>query len=120
MTLANTPFECGFGKFLPEVIKNDCIGAQTLNLAKVKSPSKIIKSLSIDLKEKIYCEDLWKIYNMKNDKVGQITSAAYSPDFQTVVAIGMVKTNSIDSRETMLAIINNKKHMIQIKEKTFI
>ncbi|PQM54972.1 MAG: dimethylsulfoniopropionate demethylase [Rhodobacteraceae bacterium] len=120
MTLANTPFECGFGKFMPKVVANHCIGAQTLNSNKVRSPSKIIKSLSIDHKERIYCEEPWEIYNIKNEKIGQITSAAYSPDFQKVVALGMINTRSIESEQTMYTSINNKKYTIQIEEKPFI
>ena len=120
MTLANTPFECGLGKFLPDVIAKDCIGAHILNSSSVRSPSKIIKSLSIDYGQRIYCEEPWAIYDMKDENVGQITSAAYSPDFQKVVALGMINTLSIDSGKTIYTIINNKKHIIQIEEKPFI
>ena len=120
MTLANTPFECGMGKFLPDKITLDCIGADTLNLEEIRSPSKVIRSLSIEYSHQIYCEEPWGIYNGNNEKVGQITSAAYSPDFEKVVALGMINTYSLKEEKDLYTIIKNNKHTILIENKPFI
>lgn len=120
MTIENTPFECGLGRFLPNVISNECIGSSRLNSDEARSPRRIIKSLSIDYNDRIVCEAPWEIYSEEDDHVGQITSTAYSPDFQKVVALGMVKTSSLKLEQTLYTTINNKKCLTQVRNKPFI
>ena len=40
MTIENTPYECGLGKFLQEKISNQCISARVLNSDKIRNPKK--------------------------------------------------------------------------------
>ncbi len=120
MTIDNTPFECGLDKFLPKVISDKCIGADILNSDHARYPKKIIKSLSIDFTDRISCEEPWEIFSEKDEHVGQITSAAYSPSFQKVVALGMVNTKVLRLNETLYTKIDNKKYHTIAEEKPFI
>ena len=120
MTIENTPFECGLEKFLQEKIPNECISARALNSDKIRDPKKIIRSISIDYKEKIYCESIWKVVDEKNNYVGQITSGAFSPDFNKIVALGMINKDCANNKNRLFTLINGKKYLIHIHEKPFI
>ena len=88
MTLDNTPFECGLGKFCDLDDDIDCIGKAALQAK--RDPAQCICPIEIDADGFVPPRRAWPLY--KDDlQVGQITSAAWSPDYQTVVAIGMVQ-----------------------------
>ncbi len=89
MTLENTPHECGLGRFCSTETAIGCIGRDALLRVAKEGPVRQIRPLSIegDLPP---CDRLWKVYG-DGEKVGQVTSAAWSPDFETNVAIGMVR-----------------------------
>ena len=120
MTIENTPFECGFEKFLPKKILNESLSAGSLNSNEIRCPKKIIKSLSIDCENKIYCENVWNVVNHKNKVVGQITSGAFSPDQNKIVALGMIDEDFLKSEKHLFTIIDNKKYSTNIHEKPFI
>jgi len=42
------------------------------------------------------CKDWWPVLSEKGRKVGRVSSAAWSPDHKTNVAIGMVKLTHWD------------------------
>ena len=81
---SNTPFEAGLGKL--DNSSESFIGKQEL----LKRPfQQIITPVAIN-GEIPPCDRAWPVY-LKDQLIGQITSAAYSPDFQSNVAIGMIK-----------------------------
>lgn len=89
MTRANTPFECGLGRFchLDRVVGS--IGYDRLAEQAAKGPDRMIRSLSIDGDPVPPCQAPWPII-VGTERVGRVTSAAWSPDFGTNVAIGML------------------------------
>ena len=120
MTITNTPFECNLEKFVQKIVPNHCISARSLNSSKIKNPGKIIRSLSIDYKNPVYCENIWKVINKKNEIIGRVTSGAFSPDFDTTVALGMIDINYLNDEEDLFTIIGEKKYLTKIHEKPFI
>lgn len=89
MTRDNTPHECGLGKFCSTQAAIGCVGRDALLRVAKEGPVKQIRALSFegDLPP---CDRLWRIVE-KGNVIGQVTSAAKSPDFDTNVAIGMVR-----------------------------
>ena len=89
MTRANTPFECGLGKFchLDRVVGS--IGYERLVEERDHGPRRMIRSLSVDGDPLAPCVAPWPLL-VGNTRVGQVTSAVWSPDFQTNVALGML------------------------------
>lgn len=86
MRRENTPYECGLGKFCNS--PDDFIGKKALAGAAANGPTKMIRPIEI-AGEIGMCSGLWPV--MASGKVvGQVTSAIFSPDFNTNVAIGMV------------------------------
>ncbi len=84
LTRENTPFEAGLGKFVNA--QTDYIGRAALEAC--RDPERMIRPVEID-GDLPACEAAWPAY-AGGRHVGQITSAARSPDFNTNVAIGMI------------------------------
>ena len=89
MTRANTPHECGLGRFCDTRSAIGCVGRDALLRVAREGPLKQIRYLEIDGEAVPPCTEPW-IVSAGDEIVGQITSAAWSPDFGTNVAIGMI------------------------------
>ncbi|MDA8585721.1 dimethylsulfoniopropionate demethylase [Rhodobacteraceae bacterium] len=95
MTRDNTPHECGLGRFCSTQTAIGCVGRDALLRVSKEGPVKQVRAIEID-GDLPSCDRLWKV--TAGDRViGQVTSAAYSPDFGVNVAIGMVKMTHWDA-----------------------
>ncbi|CUH41441.1 dimethylsulfoniopropionate demethylase [Ruegeria atlantica] len=90
MTDDNTPHECGLGKFCNTHTAIGCIGRDALLRVAKEGPVQQIRPIAIDGDAVPPCDRPWPIV-AGGKRIGQITSAAWSPDFGTNVSIGMVK-----------------------------
>jgi len=90
MTRANTPHECGLGRFCDTRTAIGCVGRDALLRVASEGPVRQIRSFSIDGDAVPPCTDLWPIL-ADGEKVGTMSSAVWSPDFETNVAIGMIR-----------------------------
>ncbi|MGG7645844.1 dimethylsulfoniopropionate demethylase [Rhodovulum sp. YNF3179] len=90
MTRENTPHECGLGRFCNTHSAIGCIGRDALLRVAQEGPVRQIRSMAIEGGPVPPCEDLWPVM-AGSERVGRISSAVWSPDFQTNVAIGMVR-----------------------------
>lgn len=88
MTRENSPLECGLGKYVSDARLEDCFGGRALREERAAGSARMIRPVSIegDLPP---CDRLWPVF-ADGAHVGQVTSAARSPDFGTGVAIGMI------------------------------
>ncbi len=96
MTRENTPHECGLGKFCQTQTAIGCVGRDALLRVAVEGPVRQIRSLAIDGDALPPGTQLWQIYG-NGKRVGQVSSAVWSPDFETNVAIGMVRMTHWDA-----------------------
>ena len=88
ITPEHTPFEAGLGKFLSSGINPECLAYESLK--KNDSPKRIIKPIKIE-GSPIEPITYWvEILDEDNEFSGYISSAAWSSEFNTNVAIGMV------------------------------
>jgi dimethylsulfoniopropionate demethylase len=90
MTIENTPFEAGLGRFCKNFDAQGCIGGQALQREKLNGPKRQIRGIKIAGKAVPPCSAPWPIF-AAGTPAGQITSAAWSPDLNTNVAIAMVE-----------------------------
>lgn len=90
MTDDNTPHECGLGKFCNTQSAIGCIGRDALLRVAKEGPVQEIRAISIDGPPVPSCDRWWPMTSEGN-VVGRVSSAAWSPDFDTNVAIGMVR-----------------------------
>ncbi len=95
MTRANTPHECGLGKFCNTQTAIGCIGRDALLRVAMEGPIRQIRALEIDGPKVPVCDSYWTLTTGKKT-VGRVSSAAWSPDFNTNVAIGMVRMTHWD------------------------
>ncbi len=89
MTRENTPHECGLGRFCDTEEAIGCIGRDALLRVAREGPMQQVRAIEIVGDPVPPCDRAWPLIAGDN-VVGQVTSAAASPDFDTNVAIGMV------------------------------
>ena len=90
MTDDNTPHECGLGKFCNTHSAVGCIGRDALLRVAKEGPVQQVRAVSIEGGKLPPCDRWWRV-RAGDDVVGRISSAAWSPDFDTNVAIGMIR-----------------------------
>ncbi|MBL95369.1 MAG: Dimethylsulfonioproprionate demethylase DmdA [Alphaproteobacteria bacterium MarineAlpha3_Bin5] len=89
MTRENNPYECGLGRFCEPESAVHCIGRNALLKVAAHGPKKQIRNFSITGNALEPCVHPWPLF--ANGKIiGEITSAAWSPCFNTNVALGMI------------------------------
>ncbi len=96
MTDDNTPHECGLGKFCNTHTAIGCVGRDALLRVAKEGPVQQIRPIAIDGDAVLPCVQPWPVF-ADGKQVGQVTSAAWSPDFSTNVSIGMVKLSHWDA-----------------------
>ncbi|MEB8385726.1 dimethylsulfoniopropionate demethylase [Rhodobacteraceae bacterium KMM 6894] len=96
MTDDNTPHECGLGRFCNTQSAIGCIGRDALLRVAKEGPVQQVRAIAIEGEGVPGCDRPWPIY-AGDQRVGQVTSAAWSPDFGTNVAIGMVRMTHWDA-----------------------
>lgn len=101
MTMDNSPLECGLGKFCKPVEGIDYIGKEALSLEREQGARRHIRAISIQGAPVVPARTAWPLMS-GSTRVGQITSAAWSPDFDTNVAIGMVDADHSKSGSTLV------------------
>ncbi|MFQ6548515.1 dimethylsulfoniopropionate demethylase [Aestuariibius sp. 2305UL40-4] len=89
MTRENTPHECGLGRFCSTQTAIGCVGRDALLRVAKDGPVRQVRPLEI-MGPLPPCDRIWPLV-ADDERVGQVTSAATSPDFGTGVAIGMVR-----------------------------
>ena len=94
MTRDNTPYECGLDRYCNTSI--DCIGRGALQRLQQDGPSRQIRGVRVQGAAVPPCTQPWPVH-ADGQTVGRITSATWSPDFQTNVAIGMIAASHWDS-----------------------
>jgi len=94
MTRENTPHECGLGRFCSTQTAIGCVGRDALLRVAKEGPTQQIRALEVD-GDLPACDRAWPLI-AKNKRIGQLTSVAYSPEFKTNVAIGMVRMTHWD------------------------
>ena len=88
MRIENTPYECGLGKFCNGT--GDYIGKAAL--AAKSNPERQIRAISVSGAAAPKIGSGWTLRS-GDAFAGRITSAAWSPDFETIVSVGMVEAD---------------------------
>lgn len=100
ITMDHTPFEAGLGKYCNLDTATDCLGHGVL--LEKRTPARQIRPVEIDGPAVPAVTQLWPLKNHSGNLAGHVSSAAWSPDFQTNVAIGMVHNDQWDPGTVLL------------------
>lgn len=120
MTSENSPFECGLSKYCHLEGMRTCIGGDALIAEKKAGPKQIIRGLDIQGARVPQCMTSWSLTNQDGEPAGEISSAAWSPDFETNLAIGMVKAANWDIGTTLIADTPDGPRACEVKALPFI
>ena len=119
MTAANTPHECGLGRFCDTLTAVGCIGRDALLRVAREGPVQQIRPIAIAGDALPACDRPWPL--MAGDKrVGQVTSAAQSPDFGEGVAIGMVRMTHWDPGTELSVVTQDGPRAAAVRENFWI
>ncbi len=88
ITMDHTPFEACLGKYCNLQTATDCLGHSAL--MEQQYPTRQIRPVEIDGPPVPGIAELWPLKDADGNAAGNVSSAAWSPDFQTNVAIAMV------------------------------
>ena len=118
MTRQNTPVEAGLAKFCNS--PDEYLGKAIIEKQKRDGPDRIVCPISIGGNDDLpHNETGWKVLS-KNNQVGLIASAAWSPDFQTNVAIGMIERGHWDAGTVLNVDTGADIRSAEVKEKFWI
>ena len=109
MTRANTPYEAGLGRFINAT--SDYIGKAGLAC---RPAEKMIRPIAIEGEIPV-CDRLWPVY-AEGRQVGAVSSAAFSPDFEISVAIGMISKSHWDAGTRFEVESQDAMHPAQVAE----
>ena len=92
MDIFDNPFECGFDKYVD--LNSDIVFLGKENLIKIKEKgiNKKLMGVKIDSKFIDVSQGI-PMLDLKDNVIGQLRSAAYSPKFNKVVGIAMIEKN---------------------------
>lgn len=114
MTWENTPFECGLGKFCNAPDDVHYIGKAALKQEAAQGSKRKICAISISGDA---MSPLPSALTLTRDgvRVGHISSAAWSPDFETNVAVGMVDAGHWDAGTKLMVKTSNGTREAQVQ-----
>ncbi len=119
MTDDNTPHECGLGRFCDTQTAIGCIGRDALLRVAKEGPVQQVCPISIHGDAVPGIDRAWSVF-AGGKRVGQVTSAAWSPDFETNVAIGMVRMTHWDAGTSVEVETPDGMRKATVKEKFWI
>ena len=94
MTSENTPFEAGLGRFCKGKSAELCVGAKALQKERINGPKRQIRGVSISGEPIPACQGIWPVKAVNGPQaghvIGGVSSAAWSPDLNTNIAIAMI------------------------------
>ena len=96
ITRDTTPFEAGLGKYCHVDRVFNFFGEAALTREAEEGPSRQIRPVAIGGDPVPECDTPWPLF-ADGERVGQVTSTTWSPDFQTNVAIAMVEKSHWDA-----------------------
>tara|TARA_B100001057_G_scaffold157811_1_gene158502 strand:+ start:1313 stop:2422 length:1110 start_codon:yes stop_codon:yes gene_type:complete len=102
----DNPYECGFEKFVNIESEVNFLGKEKLKKINSEGINKKLMGVKFDSKEVSLSGSL-VLKDENNNIVGELRSACYSPHFQKVIGIAMIKKAYWDGSITITADINN-------------
>jgi dimethylsulfoniopropionate demethylase len=102
----DNPFECGFEQYVSLDSDINFLGKEKLKQVKSKGIQKKLMGVKIDTKE-ISLTRSKKLHDKDNNIIGELRSACYSPHFNEVIGIAMIKKPFWENTQTFKIELNN-------------
>ena len=115
----DNPFEANFDRFINLESEVNFLGKEKLKKIKKEGVSRKLMGVKIDHnKIDMYCEKT--LLDDKNNIVGHVRSAAYSPTFKKVIGIAMINKPYWDGKNQFKIEINDKTYLGTVCDLPFI
>ena len=101
----DNPLECGFDKYVNLDSDVKFLGKEKLKKIKLEGINKKIMGVQVET-NKINMTDSLDLKNEKNEKIGELRSACYSPYFKKVVGIAMMQKKFWNNSQSFKIDIN--------------
>jgi dimethylsulfoniopropionate demethylase len=115
----DNPFECGFDKFVNLDSDIDFLGKAKLKKIKSDGIKRKLMGIQFEAKEIILSSSL-DVKDEKNEIIGELRSACYSPNFGKVIGIAMMKKPFWDVSQFVKIEINKEKFSGKVCDLPFI
>ena len=102
----DNPFECGFDQYISLDSEINFLGKEKLKKIKSEGIQKKLMGVKFDIKE-ISLVDSLNLKDEKNNIIGELRSACYSPHFKKVIGIAMLKKPYWEASKTVKVEINS-------------
>ncbi len=106
MDIGDNPLECGFDKYVD--LESDIVflGKENLKKIKKKGIKRKLMGVKIDTKYIDLIESI-PLFNLQNERIGELRSCAFSPQFKKTVGIAMIKKEFSNPLEKFLIKFDN-------------
>lgn len=116
ITNEHTPMEAGLGRYCHLDVDTVCLGLASLRA--VREPQRQVRALQIDGDLLPALTTFWPLYDENGAPVGRVSSVAWSPDFSTNVAIGMVERSHWHAGAQLLTQLpDGHRREVQVRDK---
>ena len=103
----DNPYECGFEKYVNLDSNIDFLGKEALKKVKKEGIKKKLMGVKIEI-DQINLTDELKLHDTKNNEIGYLRSAVFSPSLKKVVGIAMIKIDYCNDNQHFKVNLNNK------------
>ena len=107
MDINDNPLECGFDKFVNLDSTVNFLGKDKLKKVKLEGVKRKLMGIKLDAKEISVSKSI-EVRDEKNNIIGELRSACYSPYFQKVIGIAMMKKPFWDVSQLVKIEINKE------------
>ena len=118
MDINDNPFECGLGKFVNIASNIEFLGKDNLIKIKENGIEKKLMGVKINL-DQINLRSAINLF-VDNKIIGEIRSAVFSPTFNKVLGIAMIKKGYFEAGQKFDILINQKKYKGEVCSLPFI
>ncbi len=103
----DNPLECGLDKYVNLDTNINFLGKEKLKEVREKGIIRRLKGVKIETKEIIVTQSI-KIFDQKNVEIGELRSGVYSPHFEKVIGIAMIRKPYWDNSQSFKIQLNGK------------
>ena len=101
----NSPYECGFDKYVNIDSDVDFLGKEKLKKIKAEGIKKKLMGVKIDAKE-ISVNGSMDLVDEDNNVIGELRSGCYNPTFKQVIGIAMINKPHFETSKSFKININ--------------
>ena len=118
MNMNDTPLECGLDSFVSFNNEINYLGKSVLQKQKEKGITRSLVGLKLQINEISLVKSLPVFY--KDELIGDLRSACFSPQFQCCLGIAMIDVSHHNFKEPLNLIINEQEITTEITSIPFI